>query len=186
MALNRIAIQGRITKDIELRYTNSGKAVTSFTLAVDRDRKDANGNRGVDFIDCTVWEKGAEFAAQYFGKGSQAVGYWWGMNSGVIDVQLSPDLPAGVRCLAECLRRDIIDHSIDPFRFPLVDQKGVEHSDGKRWLIPEEIMSMDWLLDCVDGQIPPFEKLKPAAQNVVRVLGVYRDQIPPEKEGVLL
>ena len=73
MALNRIAIQGRITKDIELRYTNSGKAVTSFTLAVDRDRKDANGNRGVDFIDCTVWEKGAEFAAQYFGKGSQAV-----------------------------------------------------------------------------------------------------------------
>ena len=73
MALNLIAIQGRITKDIELRYTNSGKAVTSFTLAVDRDRKDANGNRGVDFIDCTVWEKGAEFAAQYFGKGSQAV-----------------------------------------------------------------------------------------------------------------
>ena len=119
-------------------------------------------------------------------KGSHAVGYWWGMNSGVIDVQLSPDLPAGVRCLAECLRRDILDHSIDPFRFPLVDQNGVQRSDGSRWLVPDEIMKMDWLLDSVDGEIPPFEKLKPASQNLVRVLGVYRDQIPPEKEGVLL
>ena len=73
MALNRITLQGRITKDIELRYTNSGKAVTSFTIAVDRDRKDANGDRGVDFVDCTAWEKTAEFAAQYFGKGSQTV-----------------------------------------------------------------------------------------------------------------
>jgi single-strand DNA-binding protein len=73
MALNRITLQGRITKDIELRYTNSGKAVTSFTIAVDRDRKDASGNRGVDFVDCTIWDKGAEFAAQYFSKGSQAV-----------------------------------------------------------------------------------------------------------------
>jgi len=38
----------------------------------------------------------------------------------------------------------------------------------------------------VDGKIPSFDELKPVAQNVVRVLGVYRDQIPPEKEGVLL
>ena len=118
--------------------------------------------------------------------GSKAVGYWWGMNSGVTDVQLSPDLPEGVRCLAGCLRRDIMDSSIDPFRFTLRDQHGNVHSDGQRWLTPEEIMHMDWLLDCVDGAIPAFESLKPVAQNVVRVLGVYRDQIPPEKEGVLL
>lgn len=69
MSLNRICIQGRMTKDPELRYTNSGKAVTSFTLAVDRDRKDG----GVDYVDCTAWDKTAEFAVQYFGKGSQAV-----------------------------------------------------------------------------------------------------------------
>ena len=73
MALNRITLQGRMTKDLELRCTNSGKSVTSFTLAVDRDRKDSSGNRGVDFVDCTIWDKGAEFACQYFGKGSQAV-----------------------------------------------------------------------------------------------------------------
>ena len=47
-------------------------------------------------------------------------------------------------------------------------------------------MNMDWLLDCVDGEIPAFDTLKPEAKNVVRVLGVYRDQIPPEIEGVLL
>ena len=118
--------------------------------------------------------------------GHKAVGYWWGINSGVTDVQLSPDLPEGIKCLAGCLRRDIMDHSIDPFRFTLRDQQGVVHSEGDRWLEPEEIMHMDWLLDCVDGKIPAFEELKPVAQNVVRVLGVYRDQIPPEKEGVLL
>ena len=118
--------------------------------------------------------------------GHKAVGYWWGINSGVTDVQLSPDLPDGVKCLAGCLRRDIMDHSIDPFRFFLRDQQGNVRSDGSRWLQPEEIMHMDWLLDCIDGKIPAFEELKPDAQKVVRVLGVYRDQIPPEKEGVLL
>jgi len=118
--------------------------------------------------------------------GTKAVSYWWGLNSGVIDVQLSPELPDGIRCLAGCLRRDIMDSSIDPFKFVLRDQDGAIHNDGERWLSPEEIMHMDWLLDCVDGKIPSFDELKPVAQNVVRVLGVYRDQIPPEKEGVLL
>lgn len=118
--------------------------------------------------------------------GHRAVGYWWGINSGVTDVQLSPDLPDGIQCLAGCLRRDIMDHSIDPFRFTLKDQQGLIRSDGSRWLQPEEIMHMDWLLECIDGEIPSFDKLKPMAQDVVRVLGVYRDQIPPEKEGVLL
>ena len=117
---------------------------------------------------------------------NKAVGYWWGMNSGVTDVQLSPDLPDGVRALATCLRREIVDHNLEPFGFLLRDHNGNVHSDGTRWLQPEDIMHMDWLLDCVDGEIPGFDRLKPAAQNVVRVLGVYRDQIPPEKEGVLL
>ena len=49
------------------------------------------------------------------------------------------------------------------------------------------ILTNFWLvLDCVDGKIPSFDELKPVAQNVGRVLGVYRDQSPPEKEGVLL
>ena len=109
-----------------------------------------------------------------------------GIKSGVTDVQLSPDLPEGVRCLAGCLRRDVMDGSIDPFRFIMRDQAGVLRSTGDRQMSPEEIMHMDWLCDCVDGEIPGFDSLKPIAQNLVRVLGIYRDQIPPEKEGVLL
>ena len=45
---------------------------------------------------------------------------------------------------------------------------------------------MDWLCDCVDGSIPTFDELLPMARNLVRLQGVYRDQIPPEKEGTLL
>ena len=116
----------------------------------------------------------------------KAVGYWWGMNTGVLDVQLSPELPDGVHRLGEILRGGIINGAIDPFRAVLRDQQGNIHNDGERWMTPEEIMHMDWLCDCVDGEIPGFDALKPMAQDVVRVLGVYRDQIPPEKEGVLL
>ena len=73
MALNRIIIMGRMTKDPELRRTNSGTAVTTFTLAVDRDFKSQNGERETDFIDCTAWRNTAEFAANYFGRGRMAV-----------------------------------------------------------------------------------------------------------------
>lgn len=72
--LNRIIIMGRMTKDPELRRTNSGTPVTSFTLAVDRDFKDKQTNeKGVDFIDCVSWRNTAEFVSKYFGKGRMAV-----------------------------------------------------------------------------------------------------------------
>lgn len=59
--------------DPELRHTQTGTAVTKFTLAVDRDFKDKDGNRETDFIDCTIWKGGAEFVSRYFTKGSMAV-----------------------------------------------------------------------------------------------------------------
>lgn len=72
--LNKIVLQGRLCKDPELRYTQSGTAVTSFTLAVDRDSKNKEtGERPVDFIDCVAWRNTAEFAANYFSKGRMAV-----------------------------------------------------------------------------------------------------------------
>lgn len=73
MALNRIVIMGRMTKDPELRRTNSGTAVTSFTLAVDRDFKAQNGAKETDFIEVTAWKNTAEFVSKYFGKGRMAV-----------------------------------------------------------------------------------------------------------------
>lgn len=67
--LNSISLMGRITRDPELKYTPSEKPVTSFTLAVDRDGKDA----GVDFLDCVAWEANATLVDRFFKKGSLMV-----------------------------------------------------------------------------------------------------------------
>lgn len=72
--LNKIEIMGRLTRDPELRHTQSGTAVASFTVAVDRDFKDkATGERKTDFIDFVAWRSTGEFVAKYFGKGRMAV-----------------------------------------------------------------------------------------------------------------
>ena len=72
--LNHITIMGRLTRDPELRRTGSGVAVTSFTIACDRDitNKDT-GTRDVDFVDCVAWRGSAEFVNKYFQKGSMAI-----------------------------------------------------------------------------------------------------------------
>ena len=72
--LNHIVIMGRLTRDPELRRTGSGVAVTSFSLAVDRDfaPKDG-GERETDFIDCVAWRQTGEFVSKYFTKGRMAV-----------------------------------------------------------------------------------------------------------------
>lgn len=120
------------------------------------------------------------------GKEEQAVNYWWGMASGVIDLWLSPDLPEGVQNLVQILQKGIIDGSISPFHRRIRSQDGTLRNDGERWFTPEEIVHMDWLCDIVDGSIPSFDELIPKAQAIVRLQGIYRDQIPPEKEGLLL
>ena len=72
--LNHIVIMGRLTRDPELRRTGNGIAVTSFTLAVDRDFSNKeSGEKETDFIDCVAWRNTAEFVDKYFSKGSMAV-----------------------------------------------------------------------------------------------------------------
>ena len=71
--LNHITIMGRITKDIELRRTPAGVAVASFTVAVDRDFKDSNGQKETDFIDCVAWRQTGEFVERNFSKGKMIV-----------------------------------------------------------------------------------------------------------------
>ena len=72
--LNHIVIMGRLTRDPELRRTASGVAVTSFTVAVDRDfGKSENGEKETDFIDCVAWRQTGEFVSKYFTKGRMAV-----------------------------------------------------------------------------------------------------------------
>lgn len=69
--MNNVSIVGRLTKDPELRTTESGTAVCSFSLAVRRDFKNANGEYEADFINCTAWRQTAEFVSKYFKKGQQ-------------------------------------------------------------------------------------------------------------------
>lgn len=71
--LNKIFIMGRLTRDPELRRTNSGTAVARFSLAVDRDYKSADGTKETDFVDVVAWRNSAEFVSKYFFKGRLAV-----------------------------------------------------------------------------------------------------------------
>ena len=71
--LNKVVIMGRFTKDPELRRTGSGAAVTSFSLACDRDFKSQSGDKETDFIEVVAWKNTAEFVSKYFSKGRMAV-----------------------------------------------------------------------------------------------------------------
>lgn len=68
--INRVVLIGRLTSDVDLKYTQSGTAVASFSLAVQRNFKNANGEYDTDFINCQIWRKSAEALANYTHKGS--------------------------------------------------------------------------------------------------------------------
>ena len=68
--INDVTLIGRLTKDPELRTTGSGVSVTTFTLAVDRQYTNSQGERGADFINCVIWRKAAETFNNYTHKGS--------------------------------------------------------------------------------------------------------------------
>lgn len=68
--INNVVLVGRLTKDPDLRYTSSGTAVATFTLAVNRNFSSQNGEKETDFINCVIWRKSAEILANYAKKGS--------------------------------------------------------------------------------------------------------------------
>lgn len=138
-----------------------------------------------------VWGKFYEFVIRSILTGgwknekgeAAALNYWLGMDSGVIGVNLSDKLPEGVRQMAKLLRKAMVDSAIDPFRRRVIAQDGSVKNDGSRSFTPGQILHMDWLVENVIGEIPPFEEILPVSQRMVRELGVYRDSIPAEKEG---
>ena len=68
--INRTVLVGRLTRDSELKYTASGVAVASFTLAVNRQFTNSQGEREADFINCVIWRKAAENFTKFTNKGS--------------------------------------------------------------------------------------------------------------------
>lgn len=71
--LNKVIVMGRFVQNPELKYTPSNVPVVSFTVAVNRDYKDQNGQYPTDFLDCVAWRNTAEFVSRYFQKGSLCV-----------------------------------------------------------------------------------------------------------------
>ena len=124
------------------------------------------------------WEQGID--------GQKAMNYWWGMDSGVIDVVLADEIPESMRYLADMLRYSLRHGTLDIFHRRITAQDGTLKNDGTHHFTPDELLHMDWLCNNVDGCIPQFDEILPFAQPMVRELGVYKDQIPPEKEADIL
>ncbi len=110
-----------------------------------------------------------------------AINDWWGMNSGVVSVKLGDSLPDGPALLARYLENGIINGVLDPFLCKIEDNQGNTVSDGSTSFTSEELMRMNWLCSNIEGTIPSFDELLPISRNLVRLLGIYRESIPPEK-----
>ena len=115
---------------------------------------------------------------------TQPKNYWLGMDNGVIDLNLSEKLPEGVRTMAMILKKGLATRTLDPFLRKITAQDGSVKSDGSRSFTPDEILHMDWLCSNVIGSIPSVQELLPMAIPMVQELGIYRETIPMEKEGL--
>ncbi len=111
----------------------------------------------------------------------RAISYWWGMQSGVITVQFTEHLPLGVRHLAQILQDGLLNGTVDPFMQRITAQDGSVRSDGTRGLTPDELLRMDYLVQGVDGSIPAYSEIMDVTKPMVRLLGVFRDEIPAEE-----
>ena len=113
-------------------------------------------------------------------KAPEAINYWWGMDSGVIDVQMTDLVPEGTRTLAASLMNDIRSGALLPFQRAMVSQDGIMRNDGSRDLTTRELLMMDYLMDGVEGTIPSYEELLPMSRALVRELGLHKEDLPPE------
>ena len=109
-------------------------------------------------------------------KEGQVMNLWWGMSSGVIDVALSPDLPEGIRVLAQMLREGLKSGKLDPFVRKIIDQQGNVRNDGTKTFSAQELLQMDWLCENVEGGFPKYEDIRPNAQPMVDLLGIHHSK----------
>ena len=110
--------------------------------------------------------------------GSRAINYWWGLSSGVVDLIYSQDLPQGTKRLVELLRNDICSETLIPFSGELYAQDGTVMNKADEIILPQEIITMDWLMDIVVGSIPSISNLTEEAQNVAKMQGLSKTQTP--------
>ena len=111
-----------------------------------------------------LWERGGSVR-------HQALNYWWGMDSGAVDIRLADDLPDSSRRLAQLLRRVIVEHVTSPFEGPIRTQGGLVGKDGS-CLANTEIVGMRWLCENVEGRLPTYDELTDNGKAIVRVSGI--------------
>lgn len=111
-----------------------------------------------------LWERGGSVR-------HQALNYWWGMDSGAVDIRLADDLPDSSRRLAQLLRRVIVEHVTSPFEGPIRTQGGLVGKDGA-CLTNTEIVGMRWLCENVEGGLPTYDELTDNGKAIVRVSGI--------------
>lgn len=99
--MNKIILIGRLTADPELRNTQSGTAVCTFRLAVDRRFKDKDGEKQTDFINIVAWRQLGELCSKYLGKGRQAA------VSGALQIRNYEDKDGNKRVAAEVIAEDV-------------------------------------------------------------------------------
>lgn len=107
-------------------------------------------------------------------EGAKALNYWWGMSAGVIDIICSQNLPASTRQLVDLLKHLICKGELAPFDGEIVAQDGTVMSKANERMHPEEIVTMNWLVDNVIGFIPTAEELTEQAKPVVLMQGVSK------------
>jgi hypothetical protein len=106
---------------------------------------------------------------------AKALNYWWGMSAGVVDLITSNKIPVETRRLVDAFRTMIINGDFEPFSDELYDQD--RHLRNKKGISipPEEIITMDWLIDNVVGTIPDIEDLEDSARVIVENQGVLQE-----------
>ena len=104
----------------------------------------------------------------------RAVNYWWGIDSGIVDLICTRGLPAGTKRLVALLKEQLCTRAFSPFDTLLHTQSGQAMDYRSAPPTPEALMTMDWLVDNVDGRIPEIEQLCPQVRELVRIQGVRK------------
>ena len=108
-----------------------------------------------------------------------SVSYWWGMSSGVINIELANTLPDGVRQLANILKDGLTRNTVHPFQGTITDQEGNIRVDPETNLTPEDLMQMNWLCENVEGRIPTMDELLPMSRETTELLALPQKETAP-------
>jgi basic membrane lipoprotein Med (substrate-binding protein (PBP1-ABC) superfamily) len=145
---------------------------------------EANSNEGKPLA-MPVWEWGSFYSKIVHSvfnntwkkdslKTKDAINYWWGMSSGMIDILVSGQIPSRVKFLIETLKKAVQQDFMHPFEGEIYDQDGNLKNQNGEVMDPNDIMWMDWLVDNVVGTIPNRDELIDSAKTVVEIQGVKK------------